>query len=569
MLGIDGPIFDPTDNVDAFKSRVGLRGVLPALAEHRGRFVVLLRPVAQGDLGPAAAAGAVPIRVYVNSAAHKCCDIIDPVGTGVEECRLGTAAGGAEILWREQGLLPDESDIVGTIVWAIIRLGTVTSEPPRPLFYNAASTTAPPYALMAVVGTQELPNGQIVPRVDQPSAVFRHYYIVNAEAEVQRGDVGAYQDAEVVEVAYDGGTPTAGSSWGPRPGQWTAAAGYPETCLSLGPVDAEHGTMLARLHPVEWLVCELSTPLEPSSPGTAAEALAAVCYRSPAGTFAKILPEMQVTVVDRFSSWRGWPMTTKNIASRCVAAFPNRDDKWTLVTKEPATLMLSAIVANDTQYQLPIQLTSHHVIQPIGALIDEYPGQAANIFSQDLHQGDTVLVLWNQETKTWGAFGPSAGGSGGGADEKVKTTAFDLATGFLADKVLGASPWIETSVSGGAGAPQKVNIGHTGPGETYTSGDPIVDFVITSDTGGPIIRLRSHALAFDQKGHNTTGGAYTNHDIPLPALQQSPGSQGPQGSPGPQADAGLQGPRVFTGDTRPSGPTDSPGMQGSSGSPGL
>ena len=235
------------------------------------------------------------------------------------------------------------------------------------MFYNAASTAAPPYALMAVVGTYQLPSGQIVPAIDQPSAAFHRHYLANGGTAVASHDTGPYQDAEIVEVAYDTGSPAVGSGWGPVPGQWTASAGYPETCLVVGVAEANHGIMLARLHPIEWMVCELVAALEPSDPGKPSEASAAVCYRSPAGTFVKIAPEMDVTVVDRFSSWRGWPATTDQIASQCVAAFPNDEDKWTLVTMEPPALMLTAVVANDVAYQAPIQLTNPHIVQPIGA----------------------------------------------------------------------------------------------------------------------------------------------------------------------------------------------------------
>jgi hypothetical protein len=52
---------------------------------------------------------------------------------------------------------------------------------------------------------------------------------------------------------------------------------------------------------------------------------------------------------------------------------------------------------------------------------------------------------------------------------------------YLSDKALGVSPWIATSVAGGAGTLQTVNISHIGPAAAYTTIDPLVEFDITSD----------------------------------------------------------------------------------------
>ena len=95
VLGIDRPIFTPDDNLSSFASRVGFSCVLPESPTHAGRFVVLLRPLRQGELGPAAIAGAVQVRVYVNSTDDKFCDIIDAEEVEGETCCLGTGGSGA------------------------------------------------------------------------------------------------------------------------------------------------------------------------------------------------------------------------------------------------------------------------------------------------------------------------------------------------------------------------------------------------------------------------------------------------------------------------------------------
>lgn len=90
ILGIDGPVFDPGDDIDAFKLGVRIRGVLPDATLHRGRYVVLQEPLLAGQPGRAMAVGVTQARLY------------DPPGgpTGAyANVRTGdTAALGREIL---------------------------------------------------------------------------------------------------------------------------------------------------------------------------------------------------------------------------------------------------------------------------------------------------------------------------------------------------------------------------------------------------------------------------------------------------------------------------------------
>ena len=46
VLGIDGPIFTPTDSLDSFKNTIALKGITPAAASHAGKFAILQEPVA-------------------------------------------------------------------------------------------------------------------------------------------------------------------------------------------------------------------------------------------------------------------------------------------------------------------------------------------------------------------------------------------------------------------------------------------------------------------------------------------------------------------------------------------
>ena len=51
ILGIDRPIFTPTDNLDTFQNDVLLVGVVPDQEKHPGRFCILLEPLAVDAIG--------------------------------------------------------------------------------------------------------------------------------------------------------------------------------------------------------------------------------------------------------------------------------------------------------------------------------------------------------------------------------------------------------------------------------------------------------------------------------------------------------------------------------------
>ena len=53
ILGIDGLLITPADNLPAFRNRPVFTGTTPTIADHHGRFVILLEPLAAGRIGSA------------------------------------------------------------------------------------------------------------------------------------------------------------------------------------------------------------------------------------------------------------------------------------------------------------------------------------------------------------------------------------------------------------------------------------------------------------------------------------------------------------------------------------
>ncbi len=149
VLGIDGPVFHPREQPDAFQQTPVLRGVVPE-KKHKGKFVVLQEAASMGAVVRACLSGLTVARVYVEEAQNndqqlysidnipvfntsslatqddslKAKRIKSPVtGPSPKACDIeegytydltGTSSGGASILWIEEG--------VGQ-KWALIRIG--------------------------------------------------------------------------------------------------------------------------------------------------------------------------------------------------------------------------------------------------------------------------------------------------------------------------------------------------------------------------------------------------------------------------------------------------------------
>ena len=120
ILGMDRPIFTPTDNLDTFQNEVTLVGVMPDGEKHLGRFCVLLEPLKTDAIGLAVIAGVCPVRVNVHEESDTFAEIKDGEATQLKS----GGSGSATILWKESG--------TGENKWAVVRLGN-----PQPLIRKA------------------------------------------------------------------------------------------------------------------------------------------------------------------------------------------------------------------------------------------------------------------------------------------------------------------------------------------------------------------------------------------------------------------------------------------------
>jgi len=114
VLGIDGPVFTPTANLDEFKNRVVLKGKKPSRDDHLGKFVVLLEPIKSNQIGLAYLDGICPAKIDVKKEKHPFADIKHDDATMMESRDDGSAV----ILWKETG----EGQ-----KWAVVQLGRRTT----------------------------------------------------------------------------------------------------------------------------------------------------------------------------------------------------------------------------------------------------------------------------------------------------------------------------------------------------------------------------------------------------------------------------------------------------------
>ena len=111
VVGIDGPIIEPSDNEDEFKNRATAIGVTPSGGVHDGKFAVLLEPLKSGAIGRGCVSGVCPALIQMDHDHHEYADIED----GETGHLLSVPSGSAQILWKETS---EES-----LKLAIVRLG--------------------------------------------------------------------------------------------------------------------------------------------------------------------------------------------------------------------------------------------------------------------------------------------------------------------------------------------------------------------------------------------------------------------------------------------------------------
>jgi hypothetical protein len=103
VLGIDAPLYTPTESAQEFNNQVVLKGITPTSA-HYGKFVVLAEPIDSGEIGRAYIDGVCPalLNVAVDADPDDYAEV-DPDATDPTDYLKPGATGSARVLWRESG----------------------------------------------------------------------------------------------------------------------------------------------------------------------------------------------------------------------------------------------------------------------------------------------------------------------------------------------------------------------------------------------------------------------------------------------------------------------------------
>lgn len=104
-------ITDTDAHLALFKRNILISGQIPAYATHRGKYAVVLDPVASGQTVDAVIVGVVPVQVDISDASHGYAEIKEAVTTELQSDLYGSA----RILYKPSGT---------GVKWTWSRLGT-------------------------------------------------------------------------------------------------------------------------------------------------------------------------------------------------------------------------------------------------------------------------------------------------------------------------------------------------------------------------------------------------------------------------------------------------------------
>lgn len=115
VVGLDGPIIDPANNLLEFTSQIALEAVDVASEHLSAKFAVTIEPIPPGAVGRAIQSGTVAVKISIAADA----DTTDTAGPEAGNIRLVAGTGNAAVLWVQP--IADRED--ATIAWAYVKLG--------------------------------------------------------------------------------------------------------------------------------------------------------------------------------------------------------------------------------------------------------------------------------------------------------------------------------------------------------------------------------------------------------------------------------------------------------------
>ena len=114
VLGIDSILISDQQNLLQFENLPAIKGITPAIATHRGKFVVCAEPIPSGNIGRAFVFGVCPVQVNVITAGDPFAEVTNADATQLTSGPFGLA----QILWAAAGTGKK---------WALVRLAAAMS----------------------------------------------------------------------------------------------------------------------------------------------------------------------------------------------------------------------------------------------------------------------------------------------------------------------------------------------------------------------------------------------------------------------------------------------------------
>jgi hypothetical protein len=99
ILGISGVVITPDASLSAFQNKNAFTGVTPTTADHKGKFVICLDAIKNGQIGRAWVSGVSAVQIDITDASHEFCDVKDGDRTKL----ASSGSGSARILYKPSG----------------------------------------------------------------------------------------------------------------------------------------------------------------------------------------------------------------------------------------------------------------------------------------------------------------------------------------------------------------------------------------------------------------------------------------------------------------------------------
>ena len=160
-------------------------------------------------------------------------------------------------------------------------------------FVNDSSETIPANAIVRISGTtfdplMDATSGgaciAVVYHAVKPDTTLGRYAI-NSSLQVAAGESGLLRFEGPCEQAFDSGTVTIGSGYGPKPSQWTLSKGYPSTTIADGTTNSETKRLFGSFNQLTTVIGKAGSDISAKSGESPGSGTVNAWYNS-AGTFA-------------------------------------------------------------------------------------------------------------------------------------------------------------------------------------------------------------------------------------------------------------------------------------------